>query len=106
MADEQITTAKPAPSWRYYVIAFLLVAVTLMIRIGVTPWDGGQPLLVVFLVPVVISAYLGGLGPGVWGASAGTAPASGAPRRARPRRLGRLGGLGPGVWGASGETPA
>jgi PAS domain S-box-containing protein len=65
VADEQITTAKPAPSWRYYVIAFLLVAVTLMIRIGVKPWDGGQPLLVVFLIPVVISAYLGGLGPGL-----------------------------------------
>ena len=29
------------------------------------PWDGGQPLLILFLFPIVISAYLGGLGPGI-----------------------------------------
>src|SRR5262245_65954392 len=29
------------------------------------PWDGGQPLLILFLFPIVISAYLGGLGPGL-----------------------------------------
>jgi PAS domain S-box-containing protein len=63
--DDLTTASRPASRWRYYVIAFLLVAVTLMIRIGVKPWDGGQPLLIIFLVPVVISAYLGGLGPGL-----------------------------------------
>ncbi len=65
MADDLTKTTKPAPSWRYYVIAFVLVALTLMIRIGVKPWDGGQPLLVMFLFPIVVSAYLGGLGPGL-----------------------------------------
>ena len=30
-----------------------------------TPWDGGQPLLILFLFPIVVSAYLGGLGPGL-----------------------------------------
>jgi PAS domain S-box-containing protein len=37
----------------------------LLIRIGITPWAGGQPLLILFLFPIVISAYLGGLGPGL-----------------------------------------
>lgn len=65
VADELTTTNKPGAPWRYYVIAFVLVAVTLMLRIGMKPWDGGQPLLVLFLFPIVISAYLGGLGPGL-----------------------------------------
>jgi PAS domain S-box-containing protein len=63
--DELTTAAKPSQGWRYYVIAFVLVAVTLMIRIGIKPWDGGQPLLIIFVFPIVISAYLGGLGPGL-----------------------------------------
>jgi K+-sensing histidine kinase KdpD len=64
---EDITreTKPSAPLWRYYVIALLLVAVTLLIRIGIKPWDGGQPLLILFVFPVIISAYLGGLGPGL-----------------------------------------
>jgi PAS domain S-box-containing protein len=58
--------AKPGtPRWRFYALAVLLVAVTLLIRIGMTPWDGGQPLLVLFLFPIFISAYVGGLGPGL-----------------------------------------
>jgi CHASE3 domain sensor protein len=63
--DDLTTKPKPAPHWRYYVIAVVLVALTLMIRIGMKPWDGNQPLLIMFVFPVVISAYLGGLGPGL-----------------------------------------
>ena len=66
MADDITRGARPsAPLWRYYVIAAVLVAVTLMIRVGIRPWDGGQPLLILFAFPVLISAYLGGLGPGL-----------------------------------------
>ncbi len=43
----------------------MLTGVTLLLRLGMTPWDGGQPLLILFLFPIVISAYLGGLGPGL-----------------------------------------
>ncbi len=43
----------------------MLTGVTLLLRLGMTPWDGGQPLLILFLFPIVISAYLGGLGPGI-----------------------------------------
>jgi PAS domain S-box-containing protein len=66
VAEALTTAARPAaPAWRYYVIAAVLVAVTLMIRIGIQPWDGGQPLLILFMFPVIISAYLGGFGPGL-----------------------------------------
>ena len=65
MADETTRIKPSAPLWRYYVIALLLVALTLMIRIGIRPWDGGQQLLILFVFPIVISAYLGGLGPGL-----------------------------------------
>jgi len=54
-----------APRWRLYVFAAALTGVTLLLRLGMTPWDGGQPLLILFLFPIVISAYLGGLGPGL-----------------------------------------
>ncbi|HET9474352.1 MAG TPA: PAS domain S-box protein, partial [Steroidobacteraceae bacterium] len=43
----------------------MLTGVTLLLRLGMKPWDGGQPLLILFLIPIVISAYLGGLGPGL-----------------------------------------
>ena len=53
------------PRWRLYVFAVVLTGVTLLLRLGMKPWDGGQPLLILFLIPIVISAYLGGLGPGL-----------------------------------------
>jgi PAS domain S-box-containing protein len=65
VADDLTTASRLSQRGRYYVIAFVLVAVTLMIRIGIKPWDGGQPLLIAFVFPIVISAYLGGLGPGL-----------------------------------------
>ncbi|HUQ09929.1 MAG TPA: PAS domain S-box protein [Steroidobacteraceae bacterium] len=65
MADDLTKAARASQSWRYYVIAFVLVALTLMIRIGIKPWDDGQALLIIFVFPIVISAYLGGLGPGL-----------------------------------------
>jgi CHASE3 domain sensor protein len=43
----------------------VLTGVTLLLRLGMQPWDCGQPLLILFLFPIVISAYLGGLGPGL-----------------------------------------
>jgi PAS domain S-box-containing protein len=56
---------KGAPRWRFYAIAVALTVATLLIRIGLKPWDGGQLLLMAFLFPIAISAYIGGLGPGL-----------------------------------------
>ena len=54
-----------AHRWRLYAFAAALTVVTLLLRLGMKPWDGGQPLLILFLFPIVISAYLGGMGPGL-----------------------------------------
>jgi PAS domain S-box-containing protein len=63
-----MTTAakRGTPRWRFYAIAVMLTAATLLLRIGMQPWDGGNPLLILFLFPVIISAFLGGLGPGLF----------------------------------------
>ena len=54
VADELINPTRPsAPRWRYYAIAVALVAVTLLIRLGIRPWDGGQPLLILFALTAV-----------------------------------------------------
>ena len=58
-------THRVTPRWRFYAIAVVLTVATLLIRIGMRPWDGGQPLLILFLFPIVVSAYWGGLGPGL-----------------------------------------
>ena len=53
------------PRWRLYVFVVVLTGVTLVLRLGLRPWDEGQPLLILFLFPIAISAYLGGLLPGL-----------------------------------------
>src|ERR1041384_8806736 len=58
-------SAQSAPRWRPYAIAVALCLVTLLLRLGMLSWDGGQSFLIIFLFPIVISAYIGGLGPGL-----------------------------------------
>jgi PAS domain S-box-containing protein len=54
-----------SPRWRPYAIAFVLTAGALLLRMGIDPWAAGRPLLLIFLIPIIISAYLGGFGPGL-----------------------------------------
>lgn len=56
---------KRAPLWLTYGAAAVLSAATLFVRltIGFIPADRPTPFL--FLIPIIISAYLGGLGPGL-----------------------------------------
>lgn len=56
---------KRAPLWLTYGAAAALAAATLFVRltIGFIPADRPTPFL--FLIPIIISAYLGGLGPGL-----------------------------------------
>jgi PAS domain S-box-containing protein len=53
------------PRWRFHAIAVALTVATLLLRIGMKPWAGDQALIIMFLFPIIISAYLGGLGPGM-----------------------------------------
>ncbi len=54
-----------ANRWLHYVFAVVITLAMLAMHqsIGTTPV--GQPLLVIFMLPIVLSALLGGLGPGV-----------------------------------------
>jgi PAS domain S-box-containing protein len=73
-----MTTAarRETPRWRFYAIAVALTAATVLIRIGMQPWDGGNPFLILFQFPIVISAYLGGLGPGLLATALGALAAN------------------------------
>ena len=56
---------RATPRWRGYAIAIALPLITLMLRFGLESWVGGQSLLILFLFPIVITAYVGGIGPGL-----------------------------------------
>jgi len=59
------TPASPWPRWRAYVLAVAVTIAVLMLRLALTPWVGDRPLLIVFVIPIVITAYVGGLWPGL-----------------------------------------
>ena len=60
---------KPWPRWRAYVLAVAVTAAVLLIRALAEPWMGHRPFLLVFLIPVILSAYMGGLRPGLFAAA-------------------------------------
>ena len=41
-------------------------AVAFWLRVALTPWVGDRPLLILFVIPLVLTAYVGGLGPGLF----------------------------------------
>ncbi len=50
-----------------YALTILVTVLTLLLRVLLAPWMGDHPMLVIFLIPIVISAYIGGLWPGLLG---------------------------------------
>jgi K+-sensing histidine kinase KdpD len=57
---------KPWPRWRAYVLAVTVTAAVLLMRVLAEPWMGHRPFLLVFLLPVILAAYMGGLRPGLF----------------------------------------
>jgi PAS domain S-box-containing protein len=53
------------PRWRGYVLGVALAAAAVLIRIGLSETFGDRLSLILFVLPILISAYLGGLGPGL-----------------------------------------
>jgi PAS domain S-box-containing protein len=55
--------------WRQRVLAYAFAlaisGLTLVARLVLNPWLGDQPMLLLFILPIVLSAYVGGLGPGL-----------------------------------------
>jgi PAS domain S-box-containing protein len=58
--------ADRAPRWPGYVVAVLSTFVTLGVRLAMDSTLGGRPTLVIFTIPIMLSAYVGGLGPGLF----------------------------------------
>ncbi len=52
--------------WQAYAIATLLPFAAMGLRISLEPWVEKRQLLIVFLVPIILSAYYGGLWPGLF----------------------------------------
>jgi len=53
------------PLWLVYAFAVALPLATLLIRMGMDVAFGQRPLLILFLLPIILSAYGGGFGPGM-----------------------------------------
>jgi signal transduction histidine kinase/ActR/RegA family two-component response regulator len=51
---------------RVYVTAALLVAATLCVSWALKSWVGTRPMLILFVIPIAVSAYLGGFGAGLF----------------------------------------
>jgi len=65
----------PWPRWRGYVLALVLSAAVLLLRVLVEPWMGHQPFQLLFLIPVILTAYMSGLRPGLFATALAAASA-------------------------------
>jgi len=57
---------RPRSYWLYYAYAGSLTVGALLTDLALLAPSKDQPTAIVFLIPVALSAYLGGLGPGLW----------------------------------------
>ena len=57
--------------WLAYVLAAGLTVATLWVRLALGYNAGDMPMMILFVIPVMLSAYLGGLGPGLVATVAG-----------------------------------
>jgi len=53
-------------TWVAYVFAVLMTSVTVWLRLAAGYHPGDAPLVLVLLIPITVSAYFGGLGPGLF----------------------------------------
>ena len=59
------TASEYWPPWFAYVFAVVLTAAMLLTRMGMGVVFAERPLLILFQLPIILSAYIGGLGPGL-----------------------------------------
>lgn len=51
--------------WSIYALAIGITVGALALRMVATPWVENRPVLILFVLPMLLSAYFGGLGPGL-----------------------------------------
>ncbi|HEX9047527.1 MAG TPA: DUF4118 domain-containing protein, partial [Verrucomicrobiae bacterium] len=68
-AIENVSSDRSAAVWRrrftVYAFAVAVSVLTMLAYLGLAEWLQGQRLVLFFLLPVILSAYFGGLGPGL-----------------------------------------
>jgi PAS domain S-box-containing protein len=57
--------ARRRPAWRAYGLGVIATAAALVVRLALTSWMGERPVLILFVIPIILSAYTGGRGPGL-----------------------------------------
>ena len=60
-----ILTTQPWPRWLTYIFAVVLVWTMLLVRNQMPVAFRDRPLLILFMLPIILAALLGGLGPGL-----------------------------------------
>ena len=65
------TASEYWPPWFAYVFAVVLTAAMLLTRMGMGVVFAERPLLILFQLPIILSAYIGRLGAGAGGHSSG-----------------------------------
>ncbi|MDR7305508.1 EAL domain-containing protein [Rhodoferax saidenbachensis] len=54
-----------APRWMVYFFALLVTLLTVIVREGIAHGQSHRPMLILFMMPIILSALIGGLGPGL-----------------------------------------
>src|SRR6266511_1996886 len=54
------------PLWWAYVLAVVSTSATMILLLSLDAWTPNRPTLILFVIPIILSAYVGGAGPG-WG---------------------------------------
>ena len=64
---EPVPSSASVPQLRWKAYSFALAATGAMtaLRLALASWFGDRPVLIVFVLPIFLSSYLGGLGPGL-----------------------------------------
>lgn len=53
------------PRWLVYVFALLVTSLMVLVREGIAHGLSDKPMLILFMMPIILSALMGGLGPGL-----------------------------------------
>lgn len=60
-----MTADKPHRRWITYSVAFIVTMATVVVRFSIGIEENGEQAIGLFFIPIILSAYLGGLGPGM-----------------------------------------
>jgi hypothetical protein len=53
------------PLWWTYVLAVTSTVMIIILHLGLDSWAPNRPILILFVIPIIVSAYVGGVGPGL-----------------------------------------